>query len=111
MCRNAIDCSDAVIAIMDGPDPDSGTCFECGYAYGTNKPIFTVRTDSRNSGDSFEPRFNLMLTESSTVVDIKKDMPTTEDVAFAIITFVRKAEFRKSILFPLRQSYLNRENK
>ena len=31
---------------MDGPDPDSGTAWECGYAYG-KKPIVLVRTDFR----------------------------------------------------------------
>ncbi|HEY2810247.1 MAG TPA: nucleoside 2-deoxyribosyltransferase [Rhabdochlamydiaceae bacterium] len=28
-----IDDSSAVVAIFDGPDPDSGTSWECGYAY------------------------------------------------------------------------------
>ena len=89
MCKSGIDGSDAVIAIMDGPDPDSGTCFECGYAYAKNKPIFTVRTDFRKSGDTFESRFNLMLTESSIVITINKEMPTTEDVANAIISTLK----------------------
>jgi len=33
-----IDWAAALVAIMDGPDPDSGTAWECGYAYG-KKPI------------------------------------------------------------------------
>ena len=41
-----IDWADALVAIMDGPDPDSGTAWECGYAYG-RKPIVLVRTDIR----------------------------------------------------------------
>ena len=28
----AIDWADMVVACMDGPDPDSGTAWECGYA-------------------------------------------------------------------------------
>jgi nucleoside 2-deoxyribosyltransferase len=29
----AIDWADLVVACMDGPDPDSGTAWECGYAF------------------------------------------------------------------------------
>ena len=29
-----IDWADGLVAIMDGPDPDSGTCWEVGYAFG-----------------------------------------------------------------------------
>lgn len=45
-----------VVACMDGPDPDSGTAWECGWAYATGKPVILFRTDFRS-----EP-FNLMLT-------------------------------------------------
>jgi nucleoside 2-deoxyribosyltransferase len=36
-----IDWADGLVAIMDGADPDSGTCWEVGYAYG-KKPIVLV---------------------------------------------------------------------
>jgi nucleoside 2-deoxyribosyltransferase len=59
-----IDWAAALVAIMDGPDPDSGTAWECGYAYG-KKPVILVRTDVRvlagRSG-----AYNPMLTESAT---------------------------------------------
>ena len=46
-----IDWADGVVAIMDGPDPDSGTAWEVGYAY-RKKPIVLVRTDLRTqAGD------------------------------------------------------------
>lgn len=61
-----IDWADVVVAVMDGADPDSGTCWECGYAYKAGKPIITVRTDFRNSGDIGDARFNLMLHASAT---------------------------------------------
>ena len=32
-CIEGIHWCDVVVACMDGPDPDSGTCAECGYAY------------------------------------------------------------------------------
>ena len=44
----AIDRCDAVVAILDGPDSDSGTCVEIGYAAGESKPIIGVRTDFRD---------------------------------------------------------------
>lgn len=60
-----IDWSDALVAIMDGPDPDSGTAWECGYAYG-RKPVVLVRSDIRASGDPGMP-YNAMLTASATI--------------------------------------------
>ena len=70
-----IDWAEVVVANMDGPDPDSGTCWECGYAY-RKKPIVVFRTDFR-VGYEFRPDppvendeqapYNLMLTESATI--------------------------------------------
>ena len=37
-----IDWADGIVAIMDGADPDSGTCWEAGYAYGKGKPSVLV---------------------------------------------------------------------
>jgi nucleoside 2-deoxyribosyltransferase len=62
----AIDQADMVIACMDGPDPDSGTAWECGYAFAKRKPIVCYRTDFRLSGDTEGAPYNLMLTESAT---------------------------------------------
>ncbi len=64
-----IDWADALVAIMDGPDPDSGTAWECGYAYG-KKPILLIRTDFRQTGSGAP--YNAMLTESAT---IRLDLP------------------------------------
>jgi nucleoside 2-deoxyribosyltransferase len=44
----ALDRCDAVVAILDGPDSDSGTCIELGYARGKGKPVIGVRTDFRD---------------------------------------------------------------
>lgn len=55
---------------MDGADPDSGTCWEVGYAYG-KKPIILVRTDLRRAANSGGSGYNPMLTESATIrVDV-----------------------------------------
>ncbi len=65
-----IDWADALVAIMDGPDPDSGTAWECGYAFG-KKPIVLVRTDLRAQAGS-AGEYNPMLTESASV---RLDLP------------------------------------
>jgi nucleoside 2-deoxyribosyltransferase len=59
--KEGIDWADGVVAIMDGADPDSGTCWECGYAYGVNKPVVLFRSDLRASGDSADMPYNAML--------------------------------------------------
>lgn len=51
---------------MDGADPDSGTSWEVGYAYG-KKPIVLVRTDMRRNAGSGGSGYNAMLTESATI--------------------------------------------
>jgi len=61
-----IDWADALVAIMDGADPDSGTCWEVGYTYG-KKPVVLVRTDMRRNDGSGGSGYNPMLTESATI--------------------------------------------
>jgi nucleoside 2-deoxyribosyltransferase len=61
--RNAqlIDESDAVLAILDGPDVDSGTAAEVGYAAARGKPIAGVRDDLRQAGDNLGVTVNLQV--------------------------------------------------
>jgi nucleoside 2-deoxyribosyltransferase len=61
----SIENSDAIVAILDGSDPDSGTAWECGYAYAKGKPVIGVRTDFRASEDE---NLNAMLSQSSDIV-------------------------------------------
>jgi len=76
-----IDWAQAVVANMDGADPDSGTCWECGYAY-KKKYIVLFRTDFRvgyelrdahAAGEADNAPYNLMLTESA---DVRLDLPS-----------------------------------
>jgi len=74
-----IDWADGLVAIMDGPDPDSGTCWEVGYTYGVRKPIVLVRTDFRDMAGK-AGRYNPMMAQSAT---IRLDLPaasTTEGI-------------------------------
>jgi nucleoside 2-deoxyribosyltransferase len=71
--------TDVVVANMDGTDPDSGTCWECGWAYAMNKPVLLIRTDFRTSSDTSFAPYNLMLSESCTT-RIEVPFGSTEQV-------------------------------
>jgi nucleoside 2-deoxyribosyltransferase len=58
-CLTGLRAAAIVVAILDGADADSGTCWECGYAASRDIPIVAVRTDFRISGDT--GGFNAML--------------------------------------------------
>ena len=78
--KAGIDWADGLVAIMAGPAPDAGTCWEVGYAFGTKKSIVRVRTDFRVMAGS-AGEYNPMLTQAAT---IRLDLPatsTTEVVA------------------------------
>ena len=59
-----IESADVVLAVLDQADPDSGTCWECGYAYKAGRLIIGIRTDFRPSGDDVTRPVNLMLARS-----------------------------------------------
>jgi nucleoside 2-deoxyribosyltransferase len=69
--------ADAIVAVLDGADPDSGTSFECGMAYALGIPIVAVRTDFRGGGDALPGQklgtINLMLSEAATGFVVKAD--------------------------------------
>ena len=75
---------------MDGPDPDSGTCWEVGYAYGVRKPIVLVRTDFRDMAGK-AGKYNPMMAQSATV---RLDLPaaSTTEVITAILDALSKVE-------------------
>jgi nucleoside 2-deoxyribosyltransferase len=83
-----IDWADGIVAIMDGADPDSGTCWEVGYAYGTGKPSVLVRTDIRAMAGEAGP-YNPMLAEAATV---RLDHPaaSTTEVASALLAALKR---------------------
>ena len=77
-----IDWADGLVAIMDGLDPDPGTAWEVGYAFG-KKPIVLVRTDIRSQAGNFD-EYDPMLTQAATV---RLDLPaaSTTDVVGAVL--------------------------
>jgi nucleoside 2-deoxyribosyltransferase len=68
-----LDWADAVVACLDGADPDSGTCWELGYAYARKKLSIVYRTDFRLF-EGTDP-VNLMMTESADHVIIMPMAP------------------------------------
>ena len=87
----AVDWADMVVACMDGPDPDSGTAWECGYTYAKGKPIVCYRTDFRITGDTEGAPYNLMLSESATA-------------RFEVPFRTRPEEFRARMLETIRKA-------
>jgi nucleoside 2-deoxyribosyltransferase len=65
-CLSGLKSAAIVVAIVDGADADSGTCWECGYAVSQGIPVIAVRTDFRVSGDT--KGFNAMIYYSAAKV-------------------------------------------
>jgi nucleoside 2-deoxyribosyltransferase len=80
-----LDWADTVVAIMDGADPDSGTCWECGYAYARGKAVVLFRSDFRGSGDASDIPYNAMLIGAADA-HIELEMASLDEAAAAILT-------------------------
>lgn len=85
VCRDAIERCDALVVVLDGADADSGTAWECGYAYARGKPAVAIRTDFRGGEDQ---GLNLMLRRSATAV---VEHPATDEEIAPLIDAVEKA--------------------
>jgi len=59
--RAAIDAAQAVVAVLDGTDVDSGTAAEIGYAFARGKRIVGYRGDFRLSADNEGSTVNLQV--------------------------------------------------
>lgn len=60
-CLAQLERANAVLAVLDGADADSGTCFEAGFATARGIPVVGLRTDWRPAEDGAA---NCMLTRS-----------------------------------------------
>ena len=95
-CVDSLDEADLVVAVLDGPDADSGVAFELGYAHARGIPIIGIRTDFRESQDR---GLNLMLSQSCT--ELLRAMSFNEelgqlvkDLSGKIVAALRKIEKR-----------------
>lgn len=85
---SGLDWAESVVAIMDGTDPDSSTCWEVGYAYG-KKPIVLVRSDLRGDAWSGGSSYSVMVTESATIRVDAVGAPTERVVREALDALTR----------------------
>jgi nucleoside 2-deoxyribosyltransferase len=86
----ALDNCEVVVAILDGPDADSGTSFEMGYARGRGKRVIGVRTDFRGSKDH---EVNLMLSNACSDMVMEPSTTTTiERLAERIVKVLTTGE-------------------
>lgn len=86
-CISGVMEADVVLAILDGADADSGTCFELGLAYAKNKRIVGVRTDFRGDGTSL----NLMIEKAlSHYIQIKDQSTFMKEAAVEINNYLEK---------------------
>lgn len=84
--RNArlIDECDAVLAVLDGNDVDSGTAAEIGYAAAKHKPVVGLRCDHRVTGDNEATLVNLQV--EWFVVESGGSLETDPRAAIAALT-------------------------
>jgi nucleoside 2-deoxyribosyltransferase len=81
---------------MDGADPDSGTCWECGYAYGRDKPTILFRTDARSERNIDLGPYNLMMWASATV-HLDGLFPSVTALASAIIPVLDQSTLTRQV--------------
>jgi nucleoside 2-deoxyribosyltransferase len=81
-CLDRLAGAQAVLAVLDGADPDSGTCFEIGWACARAIPVIGLRTDLRPGEDGGA---NCMLTRSCRAV-VRNPAAAVEAVAAALRT-------------------------
>jgi len=82
--RAAIDAADAVVAVLDGSDVDSGTAAEIGYAFARGKRVIGYRGDSRVSADNEAGLVNVQVEffireSGGTIVDRYRDLAASLD--------------------------------
>ncbi|MEW6527153.1 MAG: nucleoside 2-deoxyribosyltransferase [Spirochaetota bacterium] len=93
-CIKGLDNAWCVVAVVDGADADSGTCFEMGYAYARDIPILGVRTDFRRSAD--DGYLNLMLSQSVAAVCFVSSLETIsiEEIGYKLKDEISRLLFK-----------------
>ncbi len=66
-CREALEGSDLVVALLDGSQDDDGTAWGLGYACAKRIPSIGIRTDARYGGETPGARVNAMIAGSMPV--------------------------------------------
>jgi len=80
---HALDRARVVVAVLDGPDVDSGTAWEIGYAFAKGIPVVGVRFDYWQSGE--DGSVNLMIRHSLTGRLVRANGQKTEVVWHQVV--------------------------
>jgi nucleoside 2-deoxyribosyltransferase len=86
-CVSGITGSDLIVGVVDGPDIDSGTAWELGYAYAHQKPIVVLRTDYRSAEKG---PLNIMIQCSSELVLANTPRTQASDAIRALIDAIER---------------------
>jgi len=93
---DAINHCDAIVAILDGADTDSGTCIEMGYAKAKGKCVIGVRTDFRSGEDR---GLNLMVSNiCSHLLILHSTSTTLEEMAEEVACVLADSKSASSAL-------------
>ena len=84
-CTEAVRACDVIVAVLDGPDVDSGVAFEMGYAHALGVPVVGLRTDFRQLQ---ERGVNLMCSRPCTEYVCR--MSFDEDIEHLVKELARK---------------------
>lgn len=76
--------AEAIVACVDGTDPDSGVAWECGWACARGVPVILFRTDFRRTSN--ENGVNIMPMCSAKFSIDPAPMGSTEDTVFWYVT-------------------------
>jgi nucleoside 2-deoxyribosyltransferase len=76
--------ADALLAVLDGVDVDSGTAAEIGFAAAQGKPIVGLRLDVRQTGDNEGATVNLQVEHF--IASSGGEITRTLDAAVALLT-------------------------
>lgn len=84
-CKEEVKKADIILAILEGPDIDSGVCVELGLAYSLGKRIIGIRTDFR--GSEIEG-LNMMVRKVLDHYIYSTQKTTIQDLAKRVIEFL-----------------------
>jgi len=90
VCISNVEKCDVVVANLNGPDPDSGTCFESGYGCAKGKRVIAFRDDWRKADDLDAP-VNAMLYKGEGMQYVAVPYDSVDMLAAAIDMYVKDA--------------------
>ncbi len=91
-CLEQLKRSDVVLVNCDGPDVESGTSFEAGWAHARGIPFIGYRTDFRKAGDDRAHPVNLMIGQHAAAFIVMAHTRSYIILAYAIVKKIRSLQ-------------------